>query len=59
MDYLEKEHANTLASNEDIEMLTGLDEAQILSFLESSLGVAPDEEAQGSVFTVITLVAMC
>lgn len=42
-----------------IEDLTGMSESQIQSYLENGSGVAPDEEAQGSLFTIITLAAMC
>lgn len=42
-----------------IEALTGMSESQIQLYLENGSGVAPDEEAQGSAFTIITLVAMC
>ncbi len=47
------------SKTEQFDLLTGLDERKIKEYLESGSGINPEEEAQGSVFTVITLIAMC
>lgn len=56
---MERKPEEPKKSIEQFDALTGLDEKKVKEYLENGSGINPEEEAQGSVFTVITLVAMC
>ena len=36
-----------------------MSDAQISEYLENGAGISPDAEAQGSIMTLITFIAMC
>lgn len=56
---MERKPEEAKKSIEQFDALTGLDEKKVKEYLENGSGINPEEEDQGSVFTVITLVAMC
>lgn len=56
MQQLNGNSITTEKSNDDSFVMT---DAQIAEYLENGAGVSPDEEAQGSIMTLVTFIAMC
>ena len=57
MQQQQNDNSSTIDINNDSSF--AMTDAQILEYLENGAGVSPDAEAQGSIMTLITFIAMC